>query len=255
MSELISSENSRNCKQAQKHSRDRNLLLVTIVGAFPFRQQDLQSGNDLKIFTRSLKTFLPSPPTSCTAEAFVMKTNLASALLDVSVRILSSTKFNLSLLIRFIAQSVIVIRLYMKGVPKWPKQIRAWVNFEMGFESRQEKSFFSTKNIDSLSSDDTFLLRNVFPSRSHCGFHVATESNVDVHNFSRFLHVFIDTIGFGWEFALCHWLFLWIERKFHGKRNWWSRKCKTAARIFGWSPRSRVSNWICFAIGGAFVQS
>lgn len=54
-----------------------------------------------------------------------MKTNLASALLDVSVRILSSTRFNLSLLIRFIAQSVIVIRLYMKGVPKWPEQIRA----------------------------------------------------------------------------------------------------------------------------------
>lgn len=163
-----------------------NLLLVTIVGSFPFGSKICRAGTTEKIFSRSLKSFSSFFSDFLQSRSFCYENKLGFCPLDVSVRILSSTKFNLSLLIRFIAQSVIVIQLYMKGVPKWPKQIRAWVNFEMGFQSRQEKSFFSRKNIDSLSSDDTFLMRNVFPSRSHCGFHVATESNVDVHNFSPF---------------------------------------------------------------------
>lgn len=164
-----------------------NLLLVTIVGSFPFASKICRAGTNEKIFSRSLKTFSSFSSNFLQSRSFCYENKLGFCPLDVSVRILSSTKFNLSLLIRFIAQSVIVIQLYMKGVPKWPKQIRAWVNFEMGFERRQEKSFFSRKNIDSLSSDDTFLLRNVFPSRFHCGFHVATECS-QLFSFFACLH-------------------------------------------------------------------
>lgn len=181
-----------------------------------------------------------------------MKTNLASALLDVSVRILSSVKFNLSLFIRFIAQSVILTRLYMKESPNGPNKSESVSQFWNGFWKSTRKKFFSRKNIDSLSSDDTFLLRETY-------FHpdlivVSMLPPNPMWLFTTFLFfacLHRHDIGFGWKFALCHWVFFGIELKFHGNRTDEAESVKRCQDIWIVSRDSRFKlnlfcNWRSF---------
>lgn len=144
---------------------------------FSFRQQDFQ--HRILSSRSNLKVFPPIASTSCKAEAFVMKTNLASALLDVSVRILSSTRFNLSLLIRFIAQSVVVIHLYMKGVPKQKSKRESILRWVL----KVDKKRISNKKTSTVCLPMTHFFWGTY---FHPDLIAVSMLPPNVHNFSLF---------------------------------------------------------------------